>query len=244
MNPVRLTLLLARWQFNRQSQVLPLLVIVQLILAAATVVGYGLLIGETSDHLAVYLATGAPTVTLIIAGLVMTPQFVLTAKTEGSFEWMRTLPIPRTLFLISDLLVWTLLALPGMVVGLIAGVLRFDVTLSMSPLVAVVALLISLTAASVGYAVATLLPQVLAQMVTQLLVFVVLLFSPVSFPADRLPQWLATVHDYLPIAPMADLMRATLVADRYDLKVTSLVVLAAWCAGCVTAVFAVLRRRV
>ncbi|MFD0560565.1 ABC-2 type transport system permease protein [Stackebrandtia endophytica] len=243
MNSLRQVALLVRWQLRRQTQLMPMLVIVQVILAVATIIGYGLLIGEPSRQSALYLVTGTPTIILVITGLVMTPQFLLAAKTEGSLDWMRTLPIPRSLFLAGDLFVWTLVGLPGMVLGLIAGVLRFDVNLSVTPWVIPVAALISLTAAAVGYAVAILLPQVLAQMLTQLLVFVVLLFSPVSFPVDRMPDWLGVAHDFLPVQPMAELMRATLAAGDFTVSGWSVAVLSIWCVASVLAVLAALRRR-
>ena len=45
----------------------------------------------------------------------------------------------------------------------------------------------SVTAASVGYAMATQLPPSVATLLTQMIIFTVMLFSPVSYPVDRLP---------------------------------------------------------
>ena len=243
MSAVGQTLLLAQWQFRRQAQALPLLVVVQVFLAIATVIGYGLIVGDPSPEVALYLATGAPTVTLITVGLVMTPQMLVQAKTEGSLDWLRTLPVPRSLFLVSDLLVWTLLALPGMILGVLAGALRFDITLSPAPWLVGAAVLVSVTAASVGYAMATLLPPAVAQLLTQMLIFIVMLFSPVSYPADRLPEWLATVHEFLPIEPMAQLIRAGLAHDQFTVPGRSLVVLGVWCVASVLGAVAALRRQ-
>lgn len=244
MNIVRKTLLLAQWQFRRQSRYLPLLVVVQVFLAITTVLGYGLLVGEPDPAFALYLATGAPTITLITVGLVMTPQMLAQSKTEGSLDWMRTLPVPRGLFLASDLLVWTLLALPGMLLGVLAGALRFDIDLSIAPWVVPGALLVSLTAAAVGYGMAALLPPAVAMLMTQVLVFVVLLFSPISYPASRMPGWLQTAHEWLPIEPMAQLMRSGLVHDTFEMPARSLAVLLAWSAAAVTSAALALRRRV
>ncbi len=133
MTTVQQTLLLTQWQFRRQATMLPLLVLVQVFLAIATILGFGLVIGDPPPDQALYLATGAPTITLVMVGLVMTPQMLSQSRTEGSLDWMRTLPVPRGLFLVSDLLVWTLIALPGMVLGIVTGVLRFDVDLSPAP---------------------------------------------------------------------------------------------------------------
>lgn len=243
MTGVRQLGLFAQWQLRRQAQLLPLLVLVQVLLAITTILGYGLLIGEPDPQTALYLATGAPTVTLIMVGLVMTPQMLATAKTEGSLDWLRTLPVPRAVFLAGDLLVWTLLALPGTVLGVVAGAMRFDLSLSVAPWIVPAALLVSLTAAAVGYGMASVLPPQLAMLMTQVLVFVVLLFSPVSYPAERMPDWLENVHQWLPFEPMAQLMRAGLAQDSFDMPARSLVVLLVWCVASVAAALAALRRR-
>lgn len=243
MTAVRQSLLLTQWQFRRQAQSLPLLIIVQVFMAVATVIGYGFLVGDPTPETARYLATGAPTVTLITVGLVMTPQVVAQSKTEGSFDWMRTLPVPRVAFLCADLLVWSLLALPGMVLGIVAGSLRFDLPLSPAPWIVGAALLVSVTAASVGYAMATLLPPTVATLMTQMLIFIVLLFSPVSYPADRLPTWLATAHEFLPIEPMAQLIRAGLAENQFSMPGRSLLVLCLWCVASVLGAIAALRHQ-
>lgn len=222
------TLLLAQWQARRQAQNLPLLIVVQAFIAVATIVGYGMLIGNPSPAEALFLATGAPTITLITVGLVMTPQMVVQGRTEGSLDWLRTLPVPRIGYLLSDLLVWTLIALPGMALGIAAGVWRFAVPLSIAPWFVLAALLVSLTASAVGYSLATLLPAQVAMLMTQALIFIVLLFSPVSYPADRMPAWLQAAHQWLPIEPMAQLIRAGLAADSFTVPGRSLVVLLVW----------------
>jgi ABC-2 type transport system permease protein len=235
--------LLVQWQFRRMSSFLPMLVVVQILLAVTTVLGYGLLVGTPPPEQALYLATGASTVTLVMVGLVMTPQLVAQARTEGSLDWMRTLPVPRTVFLGADLALWTLIALPGMVLGVVAGALKFDVHLSLSPWLPLAAVAVSLTSACVGYAIACLLPPQVAQLASQVLVFVVLLFSPVSFPASRLPGWLATAHHWLPIEPMADAIRATLVRDSFAMPARSTAVLGVWLAASVAGAAWALRRR-
>ncbi|GIG36178.1 ABC transporter permease [Cellulomonas pakistanensis] len=243
MTTVQQTLLLTQWQFRRQATMLPLLVLVQVFLAIATILGFGLVIGDPPPDQALYLATGAPTITLVMVGLVMTPQMLSQSRTEGSLDWMRTLPVPRGLFLVSDLLVWTLIALPGMVLGIVTGVLRFDVDLSPAPWLVPATLLVSLTAAAVGYGMASLLKPTLAMLMTQVLVFVILLFTPVSYPADRMPAWLQAAHEWLPFEPMAQLIRSGLASDAFSMPGRSLVVLLAWCAASVAGATWALRRR-
>lgn len=231
------------WQLRRQAEFLPLMIVVQTALAVSTVLGYGILIGDVQPEAALFLATGAPTITLITVGLVMTPQLMAQARTEGSADWLRTLPVPRAAFLVADLTVWTLLALPGLVLGALAGAWRYDIAYSVQPWIVPVALLISLTAAAIGYAFAVLLPPVVAQLLTQLLVFLLLLFSPVSFPAENLPEWLRSVHTVLPIEPMANLMRAGLAGNDFAASGQDLLTVLAWCTAAVVAAILALRRR-
>ncbi|MDR0286070.1 MAG: ABC transporter permease [Propionibacteriaceae bacterium] len=235
--------LLMEWQFRRSAMMMPLLVIIQILLATTTVFGYGLLIGTPTPLAAAYLATGASTVTLIMVGLVLTPQQVSLAKTEGSLAWLRTLPVPRLVFLAADLTMYTLVALPGTVLGVLVGAWRFGITLSVSPWILFAAPLVSFIAAAVGYSSALLLPPQVAQMLSQVLVFVILLFSPISFPADRMPTWLESVHHWLPIEPLAELMRATLLSDQFTMPTRSAIVLGGWTLAAVAGAGAVLRQR-
>ncbi|GAA1322887.1 ABC transporter permease [Leucobacter albus] len=240
---LRGTLLLVQWQVRRQAQFLPLMAVVQTALAVSTVLGYGILIGDVAPEAALFLATGAPTITLIVIGLVMTPQAIMQARTEGSADWLRTLPLPRWSFLAADLSVWTLLALPGLVLGAIAGAIRYDISYQLSAWVLPVAMLVALTAAAIGYAFAMLLPPLITQLVTQLLVFLLLLFSPVSFPAANLPEWLRRAHEVLPIEPMANLMRAGLAGDTFTASGSDWAIVALWCAAAVGVAVLALRRR-
>lgn len=221
--------LVFQWQLRRNLTLLPLYVVVQLVLAVATVVGYGLLIGNPAPDAARYLVTGAPTISLIMLGLVMTPQFVAQSRTEGSLDWMRALPISRPIFLMADLAVWTMVALPGLVLSIIIGALRFQIALSMSWVIVPAALLIALTAASIGYAIANLCPPTLAQLISQVLVFVILLFSPLSYPVERLPRWGQSVHQWLPLEPMGEIMRHSILSADFAAAPGAWLILVAWC---------------
>ncbi len=235
--------LLMQWQLSRSAQAMPLLVVVQLLLAIATVVGYGFLVGDADATAGLYLTTGAPAISLVMVGLVMTPQWVAQSRTEGSLDWMRTLPIARPLFLIADLAIWTLIALPGLILGLVMGAARFNVELSPQWWIVPGALLVSLTAASVGYGIANLFPPPVAQVLSQVFVFVVLLFSPISFPAQRLPEWAQTVHQWLPFEPMAQIVRGGLASDVFTTPGRAWFVLGAWCALSVAGAVWALGRR-
>lgn len=243
MNTLRQTGLLIQWQLRRGASSLPLMILVQTLLAVGTIIGFGFLIGDLDPVAALFLATGAPTVTLVMVGLVMTPQMVAEEKREGSIDWKHTLPVPRILFLAADLVMWTVIALPGLVLAILVALWRYDIELSPSPWLLAGVIVVSLTAASFGYAVATLFPPVVAMLVSQLLVFVILLFTPISFPPERMPGWLQSLHQWLPFEPMGDVIRSGLASSAYQVSTASIVVLTMWCVLSVVGAGLVLVRR-
>jgi ABC-2 type transport system permease protein len=235
--------LLVQWQARRISWLFPLIVGVQTVLAVGIIVGFGFLLPEVDPETALFLATGAPTLLLLVIGLVLVPQMVSESKNEGTYNWMRALPVPRMAFLAADATVWLLAMLPGLVVALVVARWHYDLALSVSPLVIVAILLVGLTATGIGYAIASFVPPMITLLLTNLLLFGALMFSPINFPAERLPGWLQAVHTVLPVTAMADVMRATLAQDSFDLTGGPFVVLATWCAAGFTASYAAMNRR-
>jgi len=188
---------------------LPLFIIVQTLLSVSMVLGYGLIAGHPDREASLYLAGGGPAIALISLGLIMTPQWVSQSRTEGSLDWMRTLP--------------------GLLIGILVANARFDVDLAPQWWLVPGAVLVALTAACIGYAIATLLAPALAQILSQVLAFGIMLFSPVSFPADRLPDWAQEIHRWLPFEPMAQVVRAGLFSHDASMPARSWGLLGGWC---------------
>lgn len=222
---------LLRWTMAQTGAMLPFVIVVQAVLAAGIIIGFGLLIPDIDTASAQFLSSGAPTVLLMIIGLVMVAMGVAQSRTSGTFTYLRALPVPRPLVLLADLTVWLAVMLPSVAVAVIVAQLWYGFTFSFDWLLLVTAsVLTALTASALGYAIAVALPPLLTQLVTQVLVFFVMLFSPVTFPASRLPDWFQTVHDVLPFRPAADLIRAGLLSDAYAANGRDLIVLLVWCA--------------
>jgi ABC-2 type transport system permease protein len=240
---VRAYLLLLRWRVLLLRPILPINVVVEALMAVGIVFGFAFLVPDIDKATALYLATGAPTTIMLLVGMVSVPQTVAQARIDGSYDAVRALPVPRLLLLAADATVWTLVALPGVVLAVVASSLRFDLGLGIGPAAIGACLLVALTATGVGYAVAALLRPMLAILVTQVIVFFVLLFSPVSFPADRLPGWLATLHQALPVVHLADLVRAAVAGPPHAVRATSLAVVAGWCLAGFAVTAAALNRR-
>jgi ABC-2 type transport system permease protein len=243
MSALRSYGLLVEWQALRLKTFLPLGIVVQVLFALGIVLGYPLLFPSMDRTTILFLATGAPAISLITIGLVGVPQMVAQAKTEGSIDYMRTLPIPRLVYLLADMTVFLATVLPGVVFAVAVGALRFGLDLQISPLVVPAILLVILTSTSIGYALAMLLPQMVANLLTQVLVVFVLMFSPLNFPPDRLPDWLAAIHKVLPIQAMGEVIRGTVAGNAFPVTVGPFALLGVWCVVSFAATGLVLTRR-
>jgi ABC-2 type transport system permease protein len=125
-----------------------------------------------------------------------------------------------------------LIVVPGVAFSVVVGAWAFGLDLAVSPAIVPAVLLVAVTAASLGYALASLLPPMIAMLITQLLVFGILVFSPLLFPAERLPGWLQTIHDWLPIEAAGEVIRSSLAASTFPLALGPFLLMAAWCVAC------------
>ena len=213
MRTLRSYSLLVRWQALRLKGFLPLAIVVQVLFAFGIVVGYPLLFPDIDQLTILYLATGAPAITLITMGLVALPQVVAQAKLEGTLEYMRSLPVSRLVFLAADITVWLAIVLPGVVFAVVVGRLGLRARAR------------RVAGHHPGFAArghhgsgSRLRPRHIAAahdrlLLTQVLVIGVLVFSPINFPAERLPEWLQAVHSILPVGAMGEVIRGSLAAS-------------------------------
>src|SRR5699024_5249991 len=96
---------LMRWSLASIGAMLPLIVVVQAMLAAGIVIGFGFLIPDITPAGALFLSSGAPTILLLTIGLVVVPQGVARARASGALDYQRALPVSRPLLLLVDLVV-------------------------------------------------------------------------------------------------------------------------------------------
>ena len=221
--------LMLLWELRSLRLVLPLTIAVQILVGAGLVIGFGLLVGEIPPVQALYLTTGITVISMITVGLVMVPQLIAGRKHAGTYDYLWSLPVPRTASVAANLTVTMLMALPGMALALLVGWWRCDIALDVSPLVIPAALLTLATAASIGFAMAHAIPNpMVTALVTNILMFVILLFSPINFPPERLPTWLAAVHAWLPLQHAANVVRAGLTDGLATQVGKSFAILGAW----------------
>jgi ABC-2 type transport system permease protein len=222
--------LLLKWQYLRSRSFLPMIIVIQVLLGVGIVYGFALLVPNIDHASAVYFATGAPTLGLIILGLTMVPQEVSQAKLTGRYDYIATLPVARLAPLAADVTWWVLVQLPGTAITLLVASMRFDIHLRLGIAVIPGIALVALTGASVGYALASVLRPEVAQQVTSFVSIGVLLFSPINFPASRLPDVLRAIHRVLPVEYMADVVRGSLTGIYATSATTAFAVVGAWCA--------------
>ncbi|MEU4558328.1 ABC transporter permease [Actinoplanes sp. NPDC023936] len=243
MSWLRSYALLVRWNALRLRFLLPLFALVSTGLSVGIIVGFAYLMPTVDTTSAAFLATGGPTLGLITVGLVMAPNMVAQSKLQGSFEFDQTLPVPPMASVAAGLTIWIVGALPSLVLSVLVAAFRFDLDLQVHGLLVPAALLVALTATALGYGMAHALPAAAVGLVAQLIVFVTLMFSPVNFPADRLPGWLQAIHVVLPFQYMAQVIRETLTPAAGGISVTPYAVLAAWCVVGLAATYRLMTRR-
>ena len=203
--------LMMRFDAGRAREYAGLMVIVQVFMGAGMAITYGFFYPVVTPTVALYIVTGTPTLALIPLGFVMVPIGVSQQKVEKTFDFIWSLPTPRTAQAASTFVLWTALAIPGMVVAVALAAWRYGVALSVSPAIVPAVLLSALMAISVGFGMALAIESpIVVGLITNTLVFGVLLFSPIVYPASHLPPWLMDVHRVLPFYAMAQVVRAGL----------------------------------
>jgi ABC-2 type transport system permease protein len=218
--------MMTRWELSSLRLLLPLIIALQIVIGGGFALGIGLFFDQIPVRNALFLATGVSVVTLITVGLVLGPQLVGNHKVAGTYEFLWSLPVPRTTQTAAWLTVNSIIAVPGMVAALVVSGWRYDLTLEVSWTVIPAVLLTIGTATMVGYAFAHAIPKpMMTQMITQLLIFVILGFSPINFPPENLPDWLVSVNQWLPFQHMAAVIRDSLTSGLVENVSTSYVVL-------------------
>ncbi len=201
-------LMMTRWELTNLRLLLPVTVMVQAISGAGFILGVGLFFDQIPERAALFVSTGVMVVTLILVGISMGPQLIAQQKSAGTYDFMWSLPVPRITAAAAWLTMNMAIALPGLGVAVLAAVLRYDLPLRISPEVIPATLLVLVTGTMIGYSLAhTIGNPVVMQMITQVINFVILGFSPINFPKEQLPGWLAAINDWAPFHHMANVVR-------------------------------------
>jgi ABC-2 type transport system permease protein len=207
--------------------------LIQLLMSTGMVFMYGFYFGDMPSEVQTFLVTGIPALALVPIGFVLVPGMIMQRKIRDTYDFISSLPVPRMVSAAATFTIASAIGIPGTALALWIANLRYEVAVSLSAAAVVAVLLVSLMATSVGFAFGHAIPDPrVANLLTNLIVFLVLLFSPIVVPIDLFPDWWAAVHRVLPFWHMAVVVRAGLTEGLVSTSVSaSYLVLGAWTVG-------------
>lgn len=237
-------LLLVNWQILRLRTILPLFVAIQIMTGIGFTIGLGFMFPDIDSATALFFVTGGPTLILIMVGMVLLPQMIAEDKSSGSLTYIWALPISRITYLLADLTVWFVCILPGIALALAIGSWYYRFSLVISWMFFPATFFVGMTASCIGYGIAHFVskPQAIS-LITNLLLFVVFLFSPIHYPLAHLPIWLQRLHILLPFSYMSDLMRSSLTEYEIDSPGKAFSIMSIWLLISFVSVAVVLQKR-
>ncbi len=203
---------MVRWHLSSMRLWLMLLALVQLLAGVGYVLGVGLFFSDVPPLAAAYVSTGAPVINLVLLGMLLGPQLVADMKANGGYDFIQSLPVPTTASAAAWYTVNLIGGLPPFMATLVVAHVRYpDVDFAISPVVVLAVPLVVFAGTMVGYALAyAIVDPRITQLVTQVLVFALMGFAPIVFPAQQMPDWLVSVNEWLPLTHMATVVRDSL----------------------------------
>lgn len=234
-----------RFEIGNLRTYLMLAAVIQLLMGAGMAYMYGFYLGDLPPTARAFLVSGIPALAIIPIGFLMVPITIITHKIQGTYDFVLSLPTPRSAAAAATFTVFTALALPGSALALWIAANRYGVELTVTWSVIPAVILASLMAASVGFGFSHAIPDPrVTNLLTNLLAFLVLLFSPIVVPIAQFPAWWADVHQVLPFYHMAVVIRGGLTQGLVESAGASYAILGAWTiASWIVAGLAVGRRR-
>lgn len=217
------------WHLTSLRLWLSLMMMVQVLIGVGYVLGFALFFDEIPPMAALWVSTGTPVLNLVLLGLLLGPQLVAGMKQQGGYDYVQALPVPRSAATAAWYTVTLIGGVPAMLITLVAAELRYHPAFAISPMIVPATLLVVFTGTMIGYALAHAIRNPMTtQLITQALVFIVMGFAPILFPASQMPDWLATVNDWLPLGHMATIIRDALTDGLVTDVGRAYLVVAAW----------------
>lgn len=200
-----------------------------LLMPVAMVFGLSRIGGGLNDaNSLLYIVSGAAIFSVATEGVATLAQRIGVIKNDGMMVYYASLPISKASFVAAMVLSRLLLIMPGLITPMIAAGLMYDVDFVISPALVIVLPLSCLALSAIGLAIGTLIDSMeLIVVITNLLIFVLLLAAPVLIPPESLPLPLRIVGYLLPPTYAAEALRHTLTGDLDAVFALDLAVLAA-----------------
>jgi ABC-2 type transport system permease protein len=221
-----------RFEVTNLRVYLSIALVVQTLMGGGMALMYGFYLGELPPEGQLWLVTGIPALAVFPIGFVVVPNVIIQHKLADTYDFVWSLPVPRLASAASTFTVFTVLAFPGTLLALAIAWWRYDVDLALTWAFLPAVILTSLMATSVGFAVGHAIPDPrVTNLLLNVLVFSVLLFTPIVVPIDLFPGWLAGLHRGLPFYHMAEVLRASLSRGLVSGVAGSYLMLGLWTAA-------------
>lgn len=221
-----------RFEAMNLRSFLYLVLLIQILMGAGMAYMYGFYFGEIPEIARTYIVTGIPALALVPVGFVLVPNSIMNHKFRDTYDFVWSLPVPRMASAAATFTLFTALALPGSIVSLWIAHIKYAIELQISWSVVPAIALTSLMATSVGFALGHAVPEPrVTNLITNLVIFLALMFSPIVVPIGQFPAWWGSVHEALPFYHMANVVRAGLSEGLVDSLATSWAILAGWTAA-------------
>ena len=233
-----------RYEVTSARLYLPMTLTIQTLIGAGMGIMYGFYLGNVPREAISFLVSGVPALALFPIGFVVVPGIVAGQRLDDTYDYTWSLPVPRTAAAGATFTVFTAVALPGTALALLISTLVYRAELHPNWGIVPAILLSAGMATSVGFALGHGVKDArLVNLLTNLLVFVLLMFSPIVVPIDLFPDWLASVHRVLPFWHMANLVRAGLTNGFVSDLARSYLIAGLWTIGSIALAARVIGRR-
>jgi ABC-2 type transport system permease protein len=218
-----------RFEMINLRSFLTVVILIQILMGAGMAYMYGFYFGDIPEVARTYIVTGIPALALVPVGFVLVPNSIMNHKFRDTYDFVWSLPVPRLASAAATFTIFTALAIPGTIVSLWVAHIRYSIELQVSWSIVAAVAITSLMATSVGFAVGHAIPEPrLTNLITNMVIFMALMFSPIVVPIEQFPGWWAAVHEILPFYHMANVIRAGLSQGLVDSLATSWTILGIW----------------
>lgn len=218
---------LLKWSLVRHKFYIPVFVVVQIILSISVIYGFAFVTNAVDKISRSFLCTGAITINILAVTCVLAPQIVSEAKQNRIFDYQKTLPVSRVCILLSDLIIWSVISFPGVLICMFIGAKNFNISIDLSLIGILSLIFVIISLILLGFSIAYLFPPNVMSLLTQVIMITGLLFSPIIYSAERLPLWTAYIYNILPFVPVSNIIRYSLF-NLNDFDIKNYIVVMVW----------------
>jgi ABC-2 type transport system permease protein len=167
--------------------------------------------GLTDRTSLIFIISGAAIFSVATEGIVTMAQRVGTMKKEGMLVYYASLPISKVAFIMAIMFSRLIVTLPGMLMPILIGPLLYNVSLEPSLWIFILLPLTALALSAIGMVLGSMINSLeLVAVITNVLIFVLLMGAPVFIPVESLPLPMQIIGYMLPPTYAADALRHAL----------------------------------